>query len=1086
MSTQPDSSGAPAPEPAPAGCWLGGGGEMGGRIRSMDWSKTALGPIESWPQSLRTAASICLSSQFPTVIYCGAGYTMLYNDAYAQILGTKHPGALGKPGQEVLSEIWHIYGPMLDQVLSSGIATWAEDKLLNLHRRGYLEECYFTFSFTPILVETGVAGGVFCDCQETTEHVIAERRLRLLRELSETAPGAQTARDVCRTACEVLTRYSADVTFALLYLLEPDGRGAELAGATGLPPGQKDAPIWLEPQSGGADARDWWPLAGMPPPLKKQIVQLPAPGPGAPWPESARSAVVLPVAGAGPQQPYGLLIAGLSPHLALDDGYRAFLDLVGARIAASIADARAHEEERARAHRLAEADRAKTDFFTNISHEFRTPLTLILGPLTDELAEPEAALPPARRQRIEAAHRNSLRLLRLVNTLLDFARIEAGRVRARFEPTDLAGFTAELAGNFRSACERAGLTLTVDCPPLPEPVYVDREMWEKIVLNLLSNAFKFTFEGEIALSVKPVGEAVEFCVRDTGVGIPAEELPHVFERFNRVKGLEGRTREGSGIGLALVRELVLLHGGAIHAASIPGRESTFTVSLPRGSARLPAEQLGAPRPMASTALDAGPYVEEALRWLPEGAAVSGAGAGKQLRPEDVPGGAAESLPSAPAQGRRPRVLWADDNADMRHYVSRLLADRYEVEAVADGRAALEAVRRQAPDLVLADVMMPGLDGFGLLRELRADPRTRALSVVMLSARASEGARIEGLKAGADSYLVKPFSARELLAVVGAQIEMARLRRETEELRRGMAKAEALEAANAVLRDSRRAALNVMEDAVAARRQAEQVSAELRSSQAHLHEAQAKLQAYAGELEKTVASRTARLHETIAELEHFSYAIVHDLRAPLRAMQGFAEMIEEECAGCPHTLGKELFRRIKIATRRMDQLIADSLSYSKAARQELILEPVDLFQLLDGLVETYPNLQPDKADIQIQRDLPAVLGNEAALTQCFSNLLGNAVKFAKPGGKPQVRVWAEASKTRASAVRVWVEDNGIGIPKESLHRVFDIFQRASMDREGTGIGLAIVRKVAQRMGGEVGVESEETKGSRFWVELPKAP
>jgi signal transduction histidine kinase len=280
----------------------------------------------------------------------------------------------------------------------------------------------------------------------------------------------------------------------------------------------------------------------------------------------------------------------------------------------------------------------------------------------------------------------------------------------------------------------------------------------------------------------------------------------------------------------------------------------------------------------------------------------------------------------------------------------------------------------------------------------------------------------------------------------------------------------------------------------------------------LQEAQAKLQAHTVELEKTVASRTAKLRETITELQHFSYAITHDMRAPLRAMQGFADLLEAECGGCERTTSQVYFRRINIASARMDQLITDSLNYSKVACQELTLEPVDVFQLLDGLVETYPNLQPDKADIEIQPELPIVLGNQAALTQCFSNLLDNAVKFAKPGTKPQIRVWAEAlrdggrgalegeasergagegehapnSMPQALRVRVWVEDNGVGIAKESLQRIFGMFQRAAINQEGTGIGLAIVRKVAQRMGGEVGVESEEGEGSRFWVELAKAP
>ena len=230
---------------------------------------------------------------------------------------------------------------------------------------------------------------------------------------------------------------------------------------------------------------------------------------------------MLPIPSTRAHEPAGLLVAGVSARLRLDEQYRGFLELVAGQIGTAVANARAYEEEKKRAEALAELDRAKTAFFSNVSHEFRTPLTLMLGPVEDALADPAEPLPPRQRERLETAHRSSLRLLKLVNTLLDFSRIEAGRVQAVYEPTDLAALTAELASNFRSACEKAGLRLVVDCPPLPQPVYVDRDMWEKVVLNLLSNAFKFTFEGEIAVRLRAVGDAVELAVHDTGTGIPA-------------------------------------------------------------------------------------------------------------------------------------------------------------------------------------------------------------------------------------------------------------------------------------------------------------------------------------------------------------------------------------------------------------------------------------------------------------------------------------------------------------------------------------------------------------------------------------
>ncbi|MBV8971532.1 MAG: response regulator, partial [Sphingomonadaceae bacterium] len=449
--------------------------------------------------------------------------------------------------------------------------------------------------------------------------------------------------------------------------------------------------------------------------------------------------------------------------------YRSFFELAASHIGTALATARAYEQERQRAEALAEIDRAKTAFFSNVSHEFRTPLTLMLGPLEDALA---AAEPSPQRERIEVAHRNALRLLRLVNSLLDFARIEAGRIEARFVPTDLGALTAELASSFRSATEKAGLDLVIDVAPLPGPALIDRDMWEKIVLNLVSNAFKFTFAGRIAVTLEGADGQARLAVSDTGVGIAEAELPRLFDRFHRVEGVNGRSFEGSGIGLALVRELVLLHGGNIAVASEPGRGSTFTVTVPlrHGEASTAADAVHAP-----PATRAQSFVEEALRWLPDARTSNeldlfdgedAAGNGR------IAGGAGE--------GAGARVLLADDNADLRQYICRLLRERgYAVQSVADGEAALTALRHDRADILITDVMMPRLDGVGLLRAVRDDPDLRDLPVILLSARAGDEAKVEGLGSGADDYLVKPFSARELVARVAANLSLARLRREGE-------------------------------------------------------------------------------------------------------------------------------------------------------------------------------------------------------------------------------------------------------------------------------------------------------------------
>jgi signal transduction histidine kinase/FixJ family two-component response regulator len=762
---------------------LAGGGAMSALMRRHDWSHTPLGPVDRWPQSLRSALSICLGSAFPIAIYWGGDLALLYNDAWSPIPGGKHPWALGRPAREVWPEIWDTIGPLFAHVLATGAATRSRDQLLAMRRHGFTEECYFDYTFSPIRGEGGGVAGVFNAVVETTARVIGERRLRKVRELAGRLAEAKTAEAVCRTAAETLGEAPGDVPFALLYLIAEGGHEARLAGTAGLSHGTAASPARValtEPPGEPVG----WPLARVVRAGRAELVEeLEArfgPLPAGPWPESPHSALVLPVTRPGQERPYGLLVAAVSPRRPLDDDYRGFFELAAGHVGTAIANARAYEEERRRAVALSELDRAKTAFFSNVSHEFRTPLTLQLGPLEDALADAARPLPGPQRERVEIAHRNALRQLKLVNTLLDFARIEAGRVEAVYEPTDLPAYTAELASTFRSAIERAGLRLVVDCPPLAEPAYVDREMWEKVVLNLLSNALKFTFEGVIAVSVRRAGDRVELIVRDTGVGIPPEEVPRLFERFHRVQGARARTQEGSGIGLALVQELVKLHGGTVQLESRPGVGTAFTVAVPLGRAHLAANRIGAARTLESTALGAAPYVEEALRWLPGGPGAADAPGG-DTRP--VAGGPADPGQAWGAITGGVRILLADDNADMREYVRRLLAARWEVEAVGDGAAALAAARARVPDLVLTDVMMPGLDGFALLRALREDPRTKTVPVILLSARAGEESKVEGLEAGADDYLIKPFTARELLARVGTTLQLARLRKEVEEARR---------------------------------------------------------------------------------------------------------------------------------------------------------------------------------------------------------------------------------------------------------------------------------------------------------------
>jgi signal transduction histidine kinase/DNA-binding response OmpR family regulator/serine phosphatase RsbU (regulator of sigma subunit) len=717
-------------------------GETGRLLARTDWAATPLGPPAQWPQPLRTAVSLCMASRFPMLIAWGRELVQIYNDAYIPIYGSKHPRSFGELFAETWSEIYDVIGPMAHGVLDTGQATWSDDALLLIDRLGFQEDTYFTFSYSPIFDATGSVGGMLSTAIETTERVLDARRMRAIGDLASSAADVRSFDGAARAGLAALGRHPEDLPFALVYAPVPGGAEARLVAATGVLP---DGPIAPERQDFGA--AEPWPLARVL--ERREAVDVDLAGvevPGAPVP--VRRARLLPL-GRADGGAAAVLVAGLSPRRRFDAAYSRFAALVADNLATALDAGRAREEERDRAEALAALDAAKTDFFANVSHEFRTPLTLLLAPIEDALADEQLA--PAQRERLDLVRRNALRLQRLVDALLDFSRLGAGRLEPTFRPTDLGEATAEIASSFRSAIEAAGLRLEVDAPALGG-VWVDRDAWERVVLNLLSNALKHTFEGAISVRVRRADGSAEVTVADTGVGIPPEERSELFKRFHRVRGARSRTNEGAGIGLALVAEMVRLHRGEIVVDSTPGAGSAFTVRLPLGHGHLPADRLEE-TPAAPVTGIARAFVEEAERWSPD----------------------ADARAAGPAAGAR--LLVADDNADVRAYLARLLGQHYAVEAVSDGQAALEAARREPPDLVLADVMMPRLDGFGLLRALRTDPGTQRVPVVLVSARAGEEASVEGLEAGADDYLVKPFSSTELLARVRANLDMAALREE---------------------------------------------------------------------------------------------------------------------------------------------------------------------------------------------------------------------------------------------------------------------------------------------------------------------
>ncbi len=722
--TEARGVGAPAPEDV-----FAGGSENGRLMAGVDWAATPVGPVETWPASLRYAIRTVLASRFPMILTWGPEFTQFYNDGYATLIGAKHPAALGGDLRITQAEHWgSLQGP-IEHAMATREATWIPQLLLLLERAGYREETYFTVSHAPAFGDHGEVAGMHAVCTEVTRQVVAERRQRLLHEVSTAADRREDEEDVAAAVCRALSGDPLDVPFAAVYLTSDGGPRLRRVSACGVDPDRLPAAAGDVGELGGIAA------AGL------GVT-------GGPFGDPVAEAVVLPLSGGAGREPVGALLVGASPARRLDAEYRTFHELLAGQVAGAVVDARAYASERARAEALAELDRAKTAFFADVSHELRTPLTLLLGPISDALDEAGGDLPPGVQDQLSMALRNGQRLQRLVNDLLEFVSIEAGRTAPVRVATDLAADTAELAGVLRAAAERAGLTLTVDCPPLGRPAAVDPRMWEKIVLNLVANAVKYTFVGRIAVTLTAGDDEVVLRVSDTGVGIPAAELPALFDRFHRVAGSPARSREGTGLGLALVRELTELHGGTVAVESRPGVGSTFTVRLPFGEPDTDAPRPPSTAPVRAAALT--PWDDDPARRSPD------------------TGGRAGLLGS---------VLVVDDNADMRAYLSRLLAPWWTVRTADDGDRALSAVRDERPDIVLTDVMMPGLDGFALLKALRSDPDTAAVPVVMLTARAGQEAAVEGFDAGVDDYLPKPFESAELLARLRAVLERSRGRRE---------------------------------------------------------------------------------------------------------------------------------------------------------------------------------------------------------------------------------------------------------------------------------------------------------------------
>ena len=513
-------------------------GAVGNDLLAVAWDQTPLGPPDTWPSSLRTMVRVLLSSRFAMWMAWGPELTFFCNDAYrSDTLGEKYPWALGRPAREVWPEIWPEIGPRIEHVLSTGEATFDQSLLLFVNRSGYEEETYHTFSYSPIHDDGGAIGGMLCVVTEETERVIGERRIATLRDLNSVSTAAVDEQAFLRASAAQLAANPRSLPFLCIYTFAADG-SARLAATTGTSPGDPVAPISIDlddeaqvwPARELATGKaDWIPVQG----IQRRFDWVPK---GA-WPTPPLDAVAVALPGPADARPVGFMVVGVNHYRPVDDVYRGFIGTIAQRLGAGVTNARSYAAEHERAEQLAALDRAKTAFFSNVSHEFRTPLTLMLAPLEDALQSHSALAA----DQLELVHRNGLRLLKLVNALLDFSKLESGQLRANFRPVDAAALTAELVGTFSDACERAGLTLAVRSAHLPDEVYLDPDLWERVVLNLVSNAFKVTVSGGIRVSISAENGMLALSVADTGPGIAPEEQERIFERFHRVRGLQARS-----------------------------------------------------------------------------------------------------------------------------------------------------------------------------------------------------------------------------------------------------------------------------------------------------------------------------------------------------------------------------------------------------------------------------------------------------------------------------------------------------------------------------------------------------------------
>jgi signal transduction histidine kinase len=701
-------------------------GEMAERCATFDWSSTPLGEPSTWPASMRAVVGMVLRSHFPMTVTWGDEFVMIYNDGYIPTLGSKHPSALGGNLSHEFAEIWDEIGPRQRAILAGGEAESDEDVRFVLERGSGLEETFYSFCWSHVSLDGQGPGpgGVLTVLTERTVEVVGSRRLALLNALAVGAAAAVEPDEAVERTLLVLAEAGDDLVHGAYYGADAAGsltRGPRFGTAT------QGAARSGDDETAQRVVETCWSTAEM---TEAQLET----GPAIALPVRASSRLV------------GVLLLGLHPLRPLDEAHRQWLALVGDQVSQAMGAAASRADEHARVEALAQLDAAKSEFLSTVSHELRTPLTLLLGPLDDALDDANPTLAPAQ---VSSMHQSAHRLLRLVNGLLDAAQRDVEPRVAMNESVAVSALTRDLVLPFEVAALRGGLTLTTAIDDVGV-LSVDPSLWESIVINLTANAVKYTPYGWVEVELDADAEHVRFEVRDSGIGIREDDQSRIFDRFQRIETPSSVSVEGTGLGLAVVAEAVRTLGGTIEVTSTPGEGSTFTVRLPRVVASLP-ETAGPRSTIAAEVL------ARDVTTITESTGLAAAG-------------------EQPADGR-PRILVVDDNEGIRSRVVGVLADLGSTVTARDGIEALEILADLEVDLVVTDMTMPRLNGLGLIERLRADPQHTGVPVIALSARAGSDAATSALVAGADDYVVKPFTAAELLARCRSTLELTRLRTE---------------------------------------------------------------------------------------------------------------------------------------------------------------------------------------------------------------------------------------------------------------------------------------------------------------------